>query len=238
MGINFRYYSDRPAVEYHHCSSRTCEQRDSLMKLTGKRVFTAVTLALGAITVYQVLSKPQPITIPQSPGAARDNAQSFDQKLQQLETPRAPGADPAEVHFTSDEVSAEMAQSIGAAPPIEPTPQPVNSVPTSAEATVAPGGVKVKDYQVKLEGDVARGQFVTQVAGKELYVTLAGRLGSQDGFVTFDPTEFKVGDMSIPVSLVNSALQKKLAEQRDQLKLPDGIASLRVENSELVITQK
>jgi hypothetical protein len=33
-------------------------------------------------------------------------------------------------------------------------------------------------------------------------------------------------------------LQKKLLEQREQLKLPQGIASLRVENSELVITQK
>jgi hypothetical protein len=37
---------------------------------------------------------------------------------------------------------------------------------------------------------------------------------------------------------VNASLQKKLAEQREQLKLPDGIASLRVENGELVITQK
>jgi hypothetical protein len=69
-------------------------------------------------------------------------------------------------------------------------------------------------------------------------VTLAGHLGSQDGYVTFDPTEVKVGEMSIPVSLVNASLQKKLAEQREQLKLPDGIASLRVENGELVITQK
>ena len=85
---------------------------------------------------------------------------------------------------------------------------------------------------------MARGQFLTQVAGKDIYVTLAGHLGSQDGYVTFDPTEFKVGDLSIPVSLVNSALQKKLTEQREQLKLPDGVASLRVENGELVITQK
>jgi hypothetical protein len=33
-------------------------------------------------------------------------------------------------------------------------------------------------------------------------------------------------------------LQKKLAEQREQLRLPEGVASLRVENGELVITQK
>ena len=86
---------------------------------------------------------------------------------------------------------------------------------------------------MKLEGDVAHGQFLTQVAGKDIYVTLAGHLGSQDGYVTFDPTEFKVGDLSIPVSLVNSALQKKLAEQRDQLKLPDGVGSLRVQTVNL-----
>jgi hypothetical protein len=37
---------------------------------------------------------------------------------------------------------------------------------------------------------------------------------------------------------LNSALQKQLEEQREQLKLPPGIGNLRVENSELVITQK
>jgi hypothetical protein len=103
---------------------------------------------------------------------------------------------------------------------------------------VGPGEVTVKGYQVKLDGDVAHGQFLTQVAGNDIYVTLAGHLGSQDGYVTFDPTEFKVGDLSIPVLLVNSALQKKLAEQREQLKLPEGVGGLRIENGELVITQK
>jgi hypothetical protein len=132
-----------------------------------------------------------------------------------------------------------MAQAVGAIPA---TPQgagrPVSSAPASPDAVVGPGEVEVKGYQVILHGDIARGQFLTQVAGKDIYVTLAGHLGSQDGYVTFDPTEFKVGDLSIPVSLVNSALQKKLAEQREQLKLPEGVASLRVENGELVITQK
>ena len=130
-----------------------------------------------------------------------------------------------------------MARSMNAAP-ADITPRHASSTSTSPDSTLAPGEVKVKDYQVELQVDVARGQFVTQVAGKDLYVTLAGHLGSQNGYITFDPTEFKVGEMSIPVSLVNSSLQKKLAEQRDQLKLPDGIASLRVENGELVITQK
>jgi hypothetical protein len=208
------------------------------MKLTGKPIFTAITLVLGFITLYQVLSKPEPVAGPKTPETARAHAQSFDQKLAQLEAPRTEGSEPSEVHFSSDEVSAEMAQSVGTTPATAPAAKPVSSAPASPDSTVSPGAVQVKDYQVKLEGDLARGQFVTQVAGKDLYLTVAGHLGSQDGYVTFDPTEFKVGEMSIPVSLVNSALQKKLAEQREQLKLPEGISSLRVENGELVITQK
>lgn len=210
------------------------------MKLTGKRIFSAITLLFGFVTIYQVLSRPQPVAAPQTPETAKANTQSFDQKLAQLETPRTATSEPAEVHFSSEEVSAEMAASMGAAPAPPATNRPASSAPSlpSPDLTVAPGELQVKDYQVQLEGDVARGQFVTQVAGRDLYVTLAGHLGSQDGYVTFDPTEFKVGEMTVPISLVNSALQKKLAEQRDQLKLPDGIASLRVENGELVITQK
>jgi hypothetical protein len=45
-------------------------------------------------------------------------------------------------------------------------------------------------------------------------------MGEKDGFATFDPTEFKVGDVDVPVSLVNPMLQKKMAEERDRLKVP------------------
>ena len=79
---------------------------------------------------------------------------------------------------------------------------------------------------------------MTKIAGKDVYVTLAGHLGSKDGYATFDPTEFKVGDLSVPVSLVNDALQKKLGEQKDRLKLPDNVGEMKVENGQLVMTQK
>ena len=69
---------------------------------------------------------------------------------------------------------------------------------------------------------------------------VSGRLGSKDGYVTFDPTGFKVGDFIVPVSLVNDALQKKLAEpeNREQLKLPDFVKSVHIENGELVVEEK
>lgn len=222
------------------------------MQITGRRIFSAIMLLGCFVTTYQLFSKPQPVASPQNVEVTKANAAAFDQKLERLESPRTAADAPAEVHFSSDEVSAEIAQSTSSPAPaasntasasshpaaVPDSAKPI-SVPTSTpDAVVDTGQVQVKGYEVKLEGDVARGQFVTQIAGKDVYVTLAGHLGSQDGYVTFDPTEFKIGDLSIPVSLVNSALQKKLAEQREQLKLPQGIASLRVENSELVITQK
>lgn len=207
------------------------------MRITVKRAITAVMLVSGFITGYQILSKPQPVALPRNHEEVRAAAQSFDQKIQVLEAARDQNSSPAEVRFTSDEVSAEVAENMSPSTPAAAGTS-ANKQPNSPDAVVAQGEVQVKGYQVKLEGDVARGQFVANVAGKDVWVTLAGHLGSQDGYVTFDPTEFKVGEFNIPISLVNSALQKKLAEQRDQLKLPPGIASLRVENGELVITQK
>ena len=214
------------------------------MQITGRRIFSAVMLLGCFVTLYQLFSKPQPVAESQSRDAAQANAASFDQKIERLETPRSADDGPAEVHFSSDEVSAEIAQSTSSPAASAPAAagagpaKPVSTAPSSPDAAISQGQVQVQGYEVKLEGDVARGQFATQIAGKDVYVTLAGHLGSRDGYVTFDPTEFKVGDLNIPVSLVSSALQKKLVEQREQLKLPQGIASLRVENSELVITQK
>ena len=102
-----------------------------------------------------------------------------------------------------------------------------------------PGAVpNIKDYQISMDGDIVRGQFLTQIAGKDVYLTLAGHLGSKDGYATFDATEVKVGDLSVPASLVNEVLQKKLAEQRDQLKLPDNVKDIKVENGELVFVEK
>jgi hypothetical protein len=37
---------------------------------------------------------------------------------------------------------------------------------------------------------------------------------------------------------VNPTLQKKLAEERDRLKLPDGVGGIKVENGQLVMQGK
>jgi len=205
------------------------------MKGNVRRIISAATLLTSLIAIFLVLKKPQPVAQPQPVAAAAANAQSFQEKLQQLDQGKQPGQAPAQVRLTSGEVSAAIAQAAGAIPL---TAGSSSAAPSSPQVEVATGQPEVKDYQVNFEGDVARGQFLTQVAGKDIWVTLAGHLGSQDGYATFVPTEFKVGDLNVPVSLVNDALQKKLTEERDRLKLPDNVSGIKVENGELVMTQK
>lgn len=236
------------------------------MKIKIDRVISIATLAASLLAIYLVLKKPAPVAHPQTTAAIAANAQSFDQKMEQLEQASQP-PDPEQqtsqvrtsgavnvadvpspqsgnqqngisasssvqprntVHLNSDEVGAALAQALGAAGAGQLTP----------DSNVGDGAPAIKDQQVSFDGNVVHGQFLTQIAGKDVWVTISGHLGSKDGYATFDPTEFKVGDLNVPVSLVNPSLQKKLSEQRDRLKLPDYIGDMKVQNGELVMQQK
>lgn len=213
------------------------------MNMKVDRIISIATLVTSVAALVMVLKKPAPVAHPLPAAVAVEKAQSFQQKMQQLDQPKDPSQPPAEVRLSADEVSAAIAQAAGAIPSVasgqansgaDDGTAPLDS----PNSIVAAGAPEVKDYQVNFDGDVAHGQFLTQIGGKDVWVTLSGHLGSKDGYATFDPTEFKVGDLNVPVSLVNDALQKKLAEQRDRLKLPDNVGGIKVEDGQLVMTQK
>jgi hypothetical protein len=213
------------------------------------RIISVATLLTSVVALVLVLKKPAPVAAPQAPAAIAANAQSFQTKIDQLAQAKQQGQGDAEARLTADEVNAVVAQATSMIAPPKPAVTPAasggaagtSSPGMTTEGLPLPSGVSagdqpsVKDYQISFEGDQIKGQFLTQVAGKDVWVTLKGRLGSKDGYATFDPTEFKVGDLNVPVSLVNDALQKKLLEQRDRLKLPDYAKDMKVENGELVM---
>ncbi len=187
-----------------------------------------------------MLKRPAPLAPAAAPAATAANAQSFQEKVNQLAQPRTPGEGESEVRINSGEWSAALAQAAGLLPATTAVPATTATGASAAgPATDFPGAVpNIKDYQVSMDGDLVRGQFLTQIAGKDVYLTLAGHLGSKDGYATFDATEVKVGDLSVPAALVNGVLQKKLAEQRDQLKLPNNVKDIKVENGDLVFVEK
>lgn len=224
------------------------------MKLKIDRIISIATLLASLIAIVLVLKKPAPVAPTQAPAAIAEHAQSFDEKMAKFEeetrqtaepahtnasakssqsalgTPATSAATPspkAEVHINSNEISAVLAQSLGNA-----------GGALTPDSNVGAAAPTIKDQKVDFDGDIVHGQFLTEIAGKDVWITISGHIGQKDGYGTFDPTEFKVGDLSVPVSLVNPALQKKLADERDRLKLPDNVGNVKVENSELVMQQK
>lgn len=192
-----------------------------------KEIVSACLFCAVLLAVFLALKKPVRVAGRQPPAAVEANAASFQAKLNALTQPQQSGLVSApDVHLTSDEISAAMVKS--------------NAGPDVSQA-LAGGSAEdasIGEPLISFDGDVVKGQFASEVGGKRVYVTVAGHLGAKDGYATFDPTEFKVGDLSIPVTLVNGALQKKMAEQRDRLKLPDYIGDMKVENGELVVRTK
>ena len=237
------------------------------MKWKPDRIVSVATLVASLVAIVLVLKKPQQVAAPVSPAAQAANAQSFETKIEQLEKPTQPGQPQVEVHLSADELRAALAEAAKTIPAaavpqtaqragaqasvaqsgadaqsggvvVSPQLAQQETAASGPDAPFAPGEADVKDYQLSFEGDLAKGQFLTEIAGKPVWVTLEGHLASKDGYATFDPTEFKVGDLEVPVSLVNDALQKKLGEQRDKLKLPDNVGGFKVENGEMVLTQR
>lgn len=210
------------------------------------RIISIATLLASLVAIALVLKKPAPVAPSQPPAAIAEHAQAFDQKMAEFQqaTQQSPAntfsdsSSPAgqsaslnpkaEVRINSDEIGAVLAQSLGTAgaPSVSPDSNIGGAAPT------------IKDQQVSFDGDLVHGQFLTEIAGKDVWITVSGHIGEKDGYATFDPTDFKVGDLSVPIALVNPALQKKLAEERDRLKLPDNVGAMKIENGELVMQQK
>ncbi len=198
------------------------------------RVARWLMLAGTVITLFLALKRPAPVAEALNPGLVRQNAESFQRKLAELASAQSSGETGTEAHFTAPEVNAAIVQAaLPQATPVGPTPASQPAPP------VANKQVPIKSTLVSFEDNVVRGQFLAEIYGKEVFITVAGHLGSRDGYVIFEPTEFKVGDLSMPVSMVNPVLERRLAdpENRDKMKLPEFVKDLRVENGELVITE-
>jgi hypothetical protein len=211
------------------------------MKSKLDRMISIATLVALLVVIFLFLKKSAPVAQPaQAPAAVNSqssNGQSLSQKADQLEpaakqtqptqpsqasggysaapaqptqNASAPQNAKSETHINSDAVNAAVNKLLGA-----------SGVGLSPDSNVGDGAPNIKDQKVTYDGDTVHGQFLTEIAGKDVWITISGRMGQKDGYATFDPTELKVGDVEVPISLVNPALQRKLAEERDRLKVAE-----------------
>jgi len=206
------------------------------------RIISIATLAALLVAIVLLVKRTAPVAqAPAAPGTQSLNAQSSNSQpsgqttekpepaVRQVQTQPAqasgatssaapqPGKTPsatqtakANANINSDAVSAAISKVLGA-----------SGTGLTPDTNIGEGAPNIKDQKVTYDGDTVHGQFLTEIAGKDVWITISGHMGQKDGYATFDPTEFKVGDMEVPVSLVNPALQQKLAEERDRLKLSE-----------------
>lgn len=202
--------------------------------VTFYKIIRWVLLAVFILVIVVLLRKPTPPALPIAADAAKEDLQTFNDKVDRLADSHARN-EPGEARFTADEVNAAIAHSLGAD---AVSAQPAEVQPATSAGETPP---EIRTVQVGFFDDQVTGQFATPIYGKQVYITLSGRLGEQDGYATFEPTAFRVGDLDVPlVSVVKDALQRKLAEpeNREKFKLPDYVSGLKIENGELVITEK
>jgi hypothetical protein len=198
------------------------------------RIISIATLAASMVAIVLVLKKPAPQVQPSTTTAVAEHAP--DQKNVQIQPATQPSSASASAGSRTPEAAQPPSQSASAAPSPKGTQVNSDEISTavaqmlgasggsgslSPDSNLGSGTPNIKDQQVTMEGDIVHGKFLTEIGGKEVWVTISGHMGEKDGYATFDPTEFKVGDLDVPVSLVNPALQKKLAEERDRLKVPN-----------------
>ena len=195
------------------------------------RVLRWFFLAAAVISIGLMLQHPQRLVSRHVPAAqVVANANSFQSKLSDLEQAHQSGQTGVEARISSDEVAAAFAAS---------SPQPSQTA-LSSQTGMSAEQAPLKDEQVVFDGDQVKSQFTAQVAGKDVVVTLSGRIGSKDGYVDFVPTRFQIGSMPVPISIVQEQVQKKLSDPstHEQLKLPEFVSDLRIENGQLVLTEK
>lgn len=218
------------------------------MKLKLDRIISMATLVALVVAIFLLLKKPAPVVVaPQAAGAANgqaiDAASSNTHSSQRVDQPEpatrtVPQVQPSQAGggYLPAPAAAVQASKNAAAPPSAKPGAGINSEAVSAainkmlgasgagltpDTNVGDGPPNIKDQKVTYDGDTVHGQFLTEIGGKDVWITISGHMGQKDGYATFDPTEFKVGDVEVPVALVNPALQQKLAEERDRLKLSE-----------------
>jgi hypothetical protein len=201
------------------------------------RIVRWTTYACALITFTLLLHKTPPPQIETSPQAAA----RADEKFEEVERAVARGQaitlrlDETELNsYLSAHLDLAPRGTPPAAPAAEPQSVPHRDSPTPQE--VEQMRSNVSDFKVQLVEDRVKAYVVFNVHGKDMTLQLEGRLGTQNGYLRFEPISGQIGSLPIPQSTLESAMQRLMdsPDNHSKLKLPVEISDLRIQNGEVV----
>jgi hypothetical protein len=219
----------------------------------------AWTSAVGLVLVLAlIMRKSTPPNVPYDPSAAARAEKKFAAADQAQSAGR-----PSEVQLDRTELNSYLRQNLdlptppqsgpGDAPAAGETTLPALAAPTTrgASANDPNAGIpgveqptmdqvqsSVKDVKVDMVGDVVRAYVIFDFHGKDMSLELDGHLGSENGYMKFEPISGKLGSLPLPQSTLESAVEKLMSspENREKLRLPEGVNDLRIEDGQAVVS--
>jgi hypothetical protein len=213
------------------------------------RIVKWSTLVLLVWSLVLILHKSRP------PEVSYDATASarVHQKFAAADQARAAGA-PAQVELDATEVNSYLHDNLGLEGAVPRTATATSQNPAGARdpnasattanssdpQTVAQVRSTVKDVKIDLEGDLIKAYVIFDFHGKDLSLELDGRLGAQDGYLSFQPVHGQLGSFPLPQSALDSAVERLMSspENREALKLPDIVSDIRVADGEVVVRYK
>jgi hypothetical protein len=218
------------------------------------RVFSWFVLCALVLTLVLALRKSPPPDVAYDPTAAA----RVEQKFAAADQPKAAGA-ATRVTLDSTELSSYLHDNLAfegspqsavaqatdpdapaALDPAAPSPSSIPAVDGVDAKTVAQAQSTVKDVKIDMEGDLIKAYVIFDFHSKDLSLELDGHLGTQDGYITFQPVAGKFGSLPLPQSALNAAVERLTSapQNREALKLPPDISNIRIVDGHAVVTYK
>jgi hypothetical protein len=213
------------------------------------RVATAVNLIVLAAALVLIFHKSPPPRVAVDPQAAAraaaklSQAQTAAQQKQPFEVTLNPtelnsylhsnlqlANTPSEPHATQPTSASSPAPAAAAASPAAPAS-------ATAEPTIDDVQSSVKDVKVDMVGDLVKAYVIFDFHGQDMSLELDGHLSSENGYLQFEPVAGQLGSLPLPQSVLDAAVQKLMSspENREKLRLPAGVNSIKIVNGQVVM---
>jgi hypothetical protein len=220
--------------------AHTETRRTSLWKLIFRMVRWS-TYAVVVITLVLALHKTPPPPVETNPQAAARAEQKFEDAERAVANGQSATIRVDETELNSYLTSHLELSGKEVAKPAARAQQPGDSdgsAPTAQD--VEQMRSNVRDFKVQLVDDRVKAYVLFDVHGKDMTLQLEGRLGTQNGYLNFEPVSGQIGSLPIPQSTLESAVRRLMEspENREKLRLPSQIADLRIENGEVVASYR
>jgi hypothetical protein len=210
--------------------------------------------ASALVVLLLVLRKSPPPMVETNPQAAARVEEKFEQVQQAVSA-----GQPATVRMDQTELNSYLISHLDIASNAAANEAAARSTPSATSGPATEGGAAalptpsgttaeqveqvksaVKDVKVELIDDRARAYVVFDFHGKDMTLQLEGKLGADNGYLQFVPVSGQIGSLPIPQSTLETAVRRLMEspENREKLKLPDGMSSLKIENGEVVASYK